>query len=164
MDTAYESSEWLPLEFAAEVLGRNLSHIRGQIKAGKLTRGVHFRRANSGGIELHPEAYMTWVDSERIRRRFERLGKTPVVATPKPVAAKQPSETMRRQPKLVPLSTWAELIFGEHQPHKNTLLNWVKNGKIIPVPAKIGRRYFCSPDARYYDPIAEEVKRMVEGL
>ena len=68
-----------------------------------------------------------------------------------------------KQPKLVPLSVWAEQTFGEHAPHRNTLLSWVKNGKIVPMPTRVGRRYFCSPDAEYYDPVAEKIRRMVDG-
>jgi len=63
--------------------------------------------------------------------------------------------------KLIPLRVWAEEVFGEYAPHKNTLLAWCKNGKILPVPRKVGREYFCSPDARYVDPVAEKIERIL---
>jgi hypothetical protein len=43
------------------------------------------------------------------------------------------------------------------------LLNWIKNGRIRPVPRKKGREYFCRPDAEYVDPIAEKIERMIGG-
>ncbi|WP_196798358.1 excisionase [Burkholderia territorii] len=67
------------------------------------------------------------------------------------------------RPKLIPLSVWAEEMFGEHMPHRHTLRNWVNNGKNRPVPIKVGRSYFVSPDARYVDPVAEEIQRMIDG-
>lgn len=71
--------------------------------------------------------------------------------------------TKGTRPKLIPLSVWAEETFGEYAPHRHTLRNWVNNGKIRPVPIKIGRSYFVSPNARYIDPVAEELQRMIDG-
>lgn len=65
--------------------------------------------------------------------------------------------------QLVPVSTWAASIFGEHKPHANTLLNWIHGGKIAPAPTKVGRRYFCAPNARYVDKVADDVQRMIDG-
>ncbi|MBN3851948.1 excisionase [Paraburkholderia sp. Ac-20340] len=65
--------------------------------------------------------------------------------------------------QLVPVRQWALDVFGEHVPHPNTLLNWIRNGKINPVPKKIGRAYFCRPDAVYVDPRAERIERLVNG-
>lgn len=65
--------------------------------------------------------------------------------------------------QLIPVSNWALAIFGDHQPHRNTLRNWIKNGRIRPLPRKIGRTYFCKPDAEYVDPVAEKIERMVNG-
>jgi len=65
--------------------------------------------------------------------------------------------------QLIPVSNWAETIFGERKPHQNTLLNWIKNGRIRPVPKKVGREYFCRPDAEYIDPVAEKIERMTGG-
>ncbi|WP_322008271.1 excisionase [Paraburkholderia tropica] len=162
MTSTLSPLQWLPLDFAAEILGRRAAHIRSQIRLGKLTRGEHFRRAASGGIELNLEVYATWVDSEKARRKLEKEGHRPEPQRAKPVAAPSPSMA-KRQPRLIPLAVWAELVFGEHQPHRNTLASWVRNGKIVPMPVKVGRQYFCSPDARYYDPTAERINRMVGG-
>lgn len=67
------------------------------------------------------------------------------------------------QAQLIPVRSWASRVFGDHQPHRNTLLNWIKNGRIRPLPRKIGREYFCRPDAEYIDPVAERIERMVNG-
>lgn len=66
-------------------------------------------------------------------------------------------------PRLIPITTWAELTFGEYAPHKNTLLNWIRDAKILPRPVKVGNRYFCSPDAEYFDPAMARVRRMTGG-
>lgn len=65
--------------------------------------------------------------------------------------------------QLIPVRTWAEAIFGDRVPHANTLLNWIKNGKIRPVPRKVGRQYFCRPDAEYVDAQAERIERLTNG-
>ena len=51
--------------------------------------------------------------------------------------------------RYVPLSVWAKLVFGDHTPHSNTLLKWVREGRIQPQPKKIGRGYFLVPHAEY---------------
>jgi predicted site-specific integrase-resolvase len=53
------------------------------------------------------------------------------------------------QPKLIPLSAWAAILFGQHAPHRNTLLRWTHEGKIYPMPKKIGKAWFVSPLAEY---------------
>ncbi|MGK8202919.1 excisionase [Burkholderia cenocepacia] len=58
---------------------------------------------------------------------------------------------------------WAEEMFGEHMPHRHTLRNRVNSEKIHPIPIKVGRPYFVSPDARYVDPVADEIQNMVNG-
>ena len=62
--------------------------------------------------------------------------------------------------QLIPLSVWAETIFGEHKPHRNTLMNWIRNGRIRPVPRKVGREYLCKPNAEYVDPVTGRIERM----
>jgi hypothetical protein len=55
-----------------------------------------------------------------------------------------------KQPKaLIPLKAWAEMAFPVKTPHKNTLLNWVHNGRITPAPEKVGKTWFVVPDAHY---------------
>lgn len=65
--------------------------------------------------------------------------------------------------QLVSVYSWAEHLFGERCPHRNTLLKWIHLGKIRPMPLKVGREYFCKPDAEYVDPVADKVNRMVNG-
>ena len=65
--------------------------------------------------------------------------------------------------QLIPVRAWAAAVFGEHTPHRNTLLSWIKNGHIRPFPKKVGRRYFCRPDAEYVDHRADRINRMSNG-
>ncbi|WP_104012072.1 excisionase [Burkholderia anthinoferrum] len=68
-----------------------------------------------------------------------------------------------KKPKLIPLNVWAEQTFGEYAPHMNTIRGWIKHGKILPIPVKVGRSYFLSPDAKYIDPVAQKIQRMING-
>jgi|GEM_PF-1241411 len=171
---------WMPFEAAAAKLKRSVARIRAQAKDGKLQRGVHFRRAESGGLELHVEAYLAWLAEtsppKRQKSLIERINESHAGTRPTTSAAElasinelraKPAESRetpeRRKPKLVPVSVWAEMMFGEYAPGRKTLLNWAHNGKILPVPVKMGRQYFCSPEARYIDPRAERISRMVNG-
>ncbi|CAL8474574.1 protein of unknown function [Caballeronia sp. S22] len=43
------------------------------------------------------------------------------------------------------------MMFGEHAPHRNTIRNWIRDGRIYPPPRKIGSAWFCTPDADYVD-------------
>lgn len=54
-------------------------------------------------------------------------------------------------PRLIPLSEWAVLVFGEHKPHVNTLHRWVHEGRISPQPKKVGNRFFVDPKAEYVE-------------
>lgn len=71
--------------------------------------------------------------------------------------------------KLIPVSAWAASIFGEHCPCRRTLYTWITEGNIAPLPQKIGRTYFCRPDARYVPTKrrarqrATSIARMVDG-
>ncbi|MGF7131977.1 putative site-specific integrase-resolvase [Paraburkholderia sp. EB58] len=65
--------------------------------------------------------------------------------------------------QLIPLHEWAKALLGEKMPHRHTLRNWVNGGKIRPMPVKVGRSYFCRPDAQYVDPVADQINRMANG-
>jgi hypothetical protein len=52
-------------------------------------------------------------------------------------------------PRYIPIEAWAELLLGEHAPHRNTLMRWVHEGFIQPQPVKIGRRWCVRKDAAY---------------
>jgi hypothetical protein len=55
-------------------------------------------------------------------------------------------------PKYIPLKEWAARMFGDTKlPHDNTLLNWVHQGKITPMPKKIARKWWVRPNAEYQD-------------
>jgi predicted site-specific integrase-resolvase len=47
--------------------------------------------------------------------------------------------------KLITLKKWAERL--DPSPHSNTLLNWAHDGKIVPIPVKLGRSYYVSENA-----------------
>jgi hypothetical protein len=65
--------------------------------------------------------------------------------------------------KLVSLDQWAEALFGAEKPHRNTLLNWRKNGRIVPQPIKCGTKYFVEPTAVYFDDAGEMQRRFGNG-
>ncbi|WP_366520210.1 excisionase [Robbsia andropogonis] len=65
--------------------------------------------------------------------------------------------------QMVPIAKWAESVFGEHGPCRNTLRKWVSTGKIRPAPVRVGRSFFCKPDAQYFDPKADLRERMRNG-
>lgn len=56
---------------------------------------------------------------------------------------------MSEQGKLMSLERWARAQFGEDVPHRNTLQRWAREGKILPVPQKVGRSYMVEVDAVY---------------
>jgi hypothetical protein len=175
-----QTSAWLPIEVAAEKMKRNADRIRAQIRNERLVRGQHFRVKERGVIELNVPAYLEWLDIEKERRKLpltrrltlqqadraagrygaERTASLARVSHPPPRTV---TVTKSGGPKLIPLWLWAEQTFGEFGPAKNTLRSWCRNGKILPVPRKVGREYFCSPDARYVDPHAERIERIVGG-
>lgn len=68
-----------------------------------------------------------------------------------------------KMPKLISLEAWAERIFGDAKPHKNTLYNWRRCGWIVPAPVKIGHRYFVEPSAIYADTEGEMARRSGNG-
>lgn len=59
--------------------------------------------------------------------------------------------------RLIPVSEWAAEVFGAHKPHRTTLARWIENGLIRPMPRKVGRTYFCPPNAEYIDPRADKM-------
>lgn len=91
-----------------------------------------------------------------------------VIGTEKSTASRAPvtpsTPSSKKRPKLIPVSVWAEETFGVYAPCANTIRAWVRNGLIYPMPTKVGRGYFCSPDAGYFDPVVQKVRRMTGGL
>lgn len=67
----------------------------------------------------------------------------------KPAATRQGKVASTTSPRYVPLRIWAQAMFGEYAPHKNTLIRWVHDGHISPMPRKIGRTWFVKVDADY---------------
>lgn len=65
--------------------------------------------------------------------------------------------------RLIPVAEWAVEVFGAHKPHRHTIANWIRNGRIRPLPRKIGRAYFCAPNAEYIDPVVDKIERMTRG-
>ena len=57
-----------------------------------------------------------------------------------------------RQPKLIPLTMWAERRYAERVPSTRTLRRWVANANIFPTPQKEGRSWWVLETAYYVDP------------
>lgn len=55
------------------------------------------------------------------------------------------------QPKktLVPIMHWAKSLFPTRTPHRNTLRRWANEGRIHPLPEKVGKNWFVEPQAEY---------------
>lgn len=49
----------------------------------------------------------------------------------------------------IDLLTWAKATFGEKAQHINTLRRWARDGRIIPLPTKVGKTWFVVPTAKY---------------
>ncbi|WP_244120589.1 excisionase [Burkholderia gladioli] len=165
---------WLPLEEAAIHVKQSSDRIRKQMWNGRIRRDVHFRRVGDGKFELNVPEYLRWLNGEKEARKLplvERVirdlesGQTrvrqPIEQPPRHAPTKEIGT--KEKPKLIPLQVWAEQTFGEHAPHANTLRRWVRNGKILPVPIKVGRSYFVRPEAEYFDPVAQKIQRMING-
>lgn len=62
--------------------------------------------------------------------------------------------------KRIRLTAWALRRF-DPPPAERTLRLWVKSGRILPAPVKIGRAYYVDPDAVH---IAEARSRLIDRL
>jgi len=58
-------------------------------------------------------------------------------------------EVAAEQARYIPLRIWVKLLFGDYEPHENTRLRWVHDGKIYPPPVKIGKQWWVRKDAEY---------------
>ena len=58
----------------------------------------------------------------------------------------------------VALKKWAENNF-DPVPCRNTLSNWIKQGRISPAPVFIGRAYYVESNARYISDQRDAPKR-----
>ncbi|MDN7592369.1 excisionase [Burkholderia seminalis] len=170
-----DDDQWVPLEEAAPLVKRKTSTIISQMRNGRIQRDSHFPYVGDGKLELNVVEYLRWIDEEKEARKlplYERViraidsGQRKVQEALKnaPVSKPLATQAMKGQPKLIPISVWAEQTFGEYAPHRNTLRSWVRNGKIRPVPVKVGRSYFVKPDAEYIDPVADKIQRMIGGV
>jgi len=172
---ATDDDNWLALDEAAAYMKRGLNRIKSQIRNGRIRRGVHFRLAGKGELELNVTEYQKWLEEEKRRRRLPLLERvrlsmedhdTDLLEVATMIAKPNPTPTEpsgKKRPKLIPVTVWAEETFGEYAPSRNTLYNWIKTGLIYPMPTKVGRQYFCSPDAEYFDPMVQKVRRMTGG-
>lgn len=48
----------------------------------------------------------------------------------------------------ITLMKWAAQAF-DPPPAERTLRHWVKEGRIVPAPIKVGRSYYVDPDAKH---------------
>jgi hypothetical protein len=54
-------------------------------------------------------------------------------------------------PQNLTLPVWAKNKFGDDSPHIVTLRRWVREGRIYPLPKKIGKTWFVVPNAEYLE-------------
>jgi predicted RNA-binding protein YlxR (DUF448 family) len=60
------------------------------------------------------------------------------------------------------LTVWAAQQYNP-PPAERTLRLWVREGRIVPAPVKIGRAYYVTPDARHIAEVARG-KRLADRL
>lgn len=65
------------------------------------------------------------------------------------------------KPKIT-LPVWASRHY-DPPPVNNTLRMWVREGRIVPAPVKIGRTYYVDPDARHIAEIPS-APRLIDRL
>lgn len=56
------------------------------------------------------------------------------------------------QPRLIRLSDWLKVTYGNAAPCIHTGRRWAREMRIYPPAEKHGREYYVRPDARYIDP------------
>lgn len=99
------------------------------------------------GAQHRPDGWLAeWVAKSQDATPAPPVRKQSPRPAPPPSAA-----TSKQSPRFVPIRVWAEMMFGEHAPHKNTLRNWINSGRIHPRPRKIGRSWYVQPDAEYVE-------------
>lgn len=118
----------------------------------------YWRSLKAGGApavpHLHPHHGADTFEFDRPRKQSlvewvlesRPQAQRPSVEAPQPQVKPQAAQV---GPRYVPLKVWAVQVFGEHQPHPNTLLRWVHEGRIQPPAKKIGRHYYVRPEADY---------------
>ncbi|OWW18379.1 hypothetical protein AYR66_01920 [Noviherbaspirillum denitrificans] len=58
-------------------------------------------------------------------------------------------ETTRDLVDSVPVQQWASTVYGSSAPGMETLRSWIREGKIVPEPLKVGRKWLVPLTARY---------------
>jgi hypothetical protein len=98
------------------------------------------------------ESIIDWMNRTNAELAAKRA-QQPLTSPPTPTSARKAAnlshEQIAKHPKYVPLTIWAQLMFGEYSPHVNTLRRWVNDGRIQPQPKKMGRYWFVRVDAEY---------------
>lgn len=92
------------------------------------------------------ESLVEWVLKNRAEMQLQKAAQAP--APPQGSMHLLP-EDMIGLPRYLPLTFWAALLLGEHAPHYNTMLRWVRNGRIYPQPIKVGGVWSVRKDAAY---------------
>jgi hypothetical protein len=64
--------------------------------------------------------------------------------------------------KKITLTAWAFQEF-DPPPAERTLRLWVRDGRIVPAPIKVGRTYYVQPEAKHIAEAAR-ARRLVHGL
>lgn len=87
-----------------------------------------------------------WVLKNRAEMQSQRAVQAPV---PPYGSMHLLPEDMIGLPRFIPLTFWIALLLGEHAPHPNTVLRWVREGRIYPQPIKVGKTWNVRKDAAY---------------
>lgn len=90
------------------------------------------------------ESLVDWVLKSRAVREHK--------PTPEPESYRRvrlPPEVAAKQAQYIPLRIWTKLLFGDYAPHENTRLRWVHDGRIYPLPVKVGKTWYVRKDAEY---------------
>lgn len=163
---------WVSVEHAAVLTQRSVRGFHALIRYKRIVEHEHYGFDADGNLVINVEAYQEWASQNTSRGRTKRVMYKDPTKGGRHTAGAMKAEASNGDfnppvkelvPKLVPLEVWAEQLFGEYAPHRNTLLNWRRNGRILPVPIKCGSRYFVEPTAVYADNDGEMARRLGNG-
>jgi hypothetical protein len=70
----------------------------------------------------------------------------------------QPEAQQVHAVKKITLMAWAAQEF-DPPPAERTLRLWVKEGRIVPAPIKVGRTYYVQPDSKHIAEATRDARR-----
>lgn len=126
-------------------LGISSAKLRDECKKMSITvpPADYWRSLKAGGapavLDLLPHEGVDSFEFDRPRKKYlaEWLPESQQLEQRTPIAAPLP-KAAPAGPRYLPLKVWADQVFGEHQPHRNTLLRLVQEGRIQPQRRRSG--------------------------